>query len=464
MAFPHRLSTKASSGWSGSRRTEPSAPPLEDSAHARLVRGLRRWDLVALVINSIIGAGIFGLPSRVFALAGTYSLLAYVVSAAAIVLIILCLAEVGSRFNATGGPYLYARVAFGPLVGFQVGWLMWLGRIAAFAALCNLFIGYLGYFVPAASTDSGRAVVILAVISALALANIVGVRVTATVTNALTVGKLIPLFLVAVVGLFFIDPQRYSLATLPGYGSFSQAALLLVFAYMGFEGAAIPAGEMRDPARHLPFALLTGMGVVAVVYVLVQFVCIGTLPDLAASERPLVDASLRFLGAPGASLIAAGALVSISGAMNASMFVTPRLLFAMGENHQLPHVFVSTHARFHTPVVAILLTAMASLVLTLFSTFVSALTFSAVTRLMAYTTTCAALPVLRRNSRVPRPAFVAPAGRLISVVAIALSAWLLSNSSWNEARLAAIAVGVGFVLYRPFAGASREAKSVAAEL
>lgn len=435
---------------------------MEDSTHARLVRGLRRWDLVALVINSIIGAGIFGLPSRVFALAGTYSLLAYVVSAVAIVLIILCLAEVGSRFNATGGPYLYARVAFGPLVGFQVGWLMWLGRIAAFAALCNLFIGYLGYFVPAASTDSWRAVVIVAMISALAMANIVGVRVTATVTNALTVGKLIPLFLVAVVGLFFIDPQRYSFATLPGYGSFSQAALLLVFAYMGFEGAAIPAGEMRDPARHLPFALLTGMGVVALVYVSVQVVCIGTLPDLAASERPLLDASLRFLGPPGASLIAVGALVSISGTMNAVMFATPRLLFAMGEDQQLPHAFVSTHARFHTPIVAILLTATASLVLTLFSTFVSALTISAVIRLMAYTTTCAALPVLRRNSRVPRPAFVAPAGPLISVVAVALSVWLLSNSSWEEARLAGIAVGVGFVLYLPCARASREVQPVAA--
>ena len=198
-------------------------------------------------------------------------------------------------------------------------------------------------------------------ISALAIANIVGIRVTATVTNALTVGKLIPLFLVAVVGLFFIDPQRYVLATLPGYGSFSQAALLLVFAYMGFEGAAIPTGEMRDPVRHLPFALLTGIGVVVLVYVFVQTVCIGTLPDLAHSERPLSDAGLRFLGAPGASLIAAGALVSISGTMNALMFATPRLLFAMGENRQLPDAFVSTHARFHTPIVAILLTAVATL-------------------------------------------------------------------------------------------------------
>ena len=414
------------------------------------------------MINSIIGAGIFGLPSRVFALAGTYSLLAYVVSAVAIVLIILCFAEVGSRFKATGGPYLYARVAFGPLIGFQAGWLMWLSRIAAFAALCNLFIGYLGYFVPAGSGDAWRTVVIVAMISALAIANVVGVRVTATVTNALTVGKLIPLFLVAIVGLFFIDPHRYFSATLPGYGSFSQATLLLIFAYMGFEGAAIPTGEMRDPVRHLPFALLTGIGMVVLVYVLIQTVCIGTLPDLAVSERPLSDASLHFLGASGASLIAAGALVSITGTMNALMFATPRLLFAMGENRQLPHAFVSTHPRFHTPLVAILITAMVTLGITLFNTFISALTISVVIRLMAYSITCAALPVLRRNSRVPPAAFVAPAGSLTSVGAIMLSAWLLSSTSWDEARLVGMAVGMGLVLYLPCARVSRGAQSVAA--
>jgi amino acid transporter len=372
---------------------------MEHTADAGLVRELRRWDLVALVINSVIGAGIFGLPSRVYALAGTYSLVAYVVSAVAIVLIIMCFAEVGSRFKATGGPYLYARMAFGSVIAFQVGWLLWLSRIAGFAAVCNLSIGYLAYFVPASGADLWRTVVIVGAVSSVAIANIIGIRVSAAVTNALTVGKLIPLLLLVVVGLFFVDPQRYSFATPPSYGSFSQAALLLVYAYVGFEGAVIPAGEMRDPGRHLPFALLTGIGVVTLLYVLVQTVCIGTLPQLASSDKPLSDASLRFLGAPGASLIAAGALVSISGAMNALMFATPRLLFAMAENRQLPRSFLMTHPRFHTPIAAILVTALFMLVLTLFTTFISALTISAVVRLIVYATTCAALPVLRRHLR-----------------------------------------------------------------
>lgn len=420
---------------------------MERTAKTGLVRGLRRWDLVALVINSVIGAGIFGLPSKAFALADTYSVLAFLVSAVAIFLVILCFAEVGSRFDSTGGPYLYARKAFGPLLGFQVGWLLWLGRIAAIASLSNLFVTYLGYFIPAASANPWRPVVIVTIVSALAAVNIAGVRTAATVTNVFTVGKLIPLCLLIAVGLFLVAPDQYSLAKPPEFGSFSQAALLLVFAYMGFEAAAIPTGEARDPARHLPFALLVGFGVVVLVYISIQIVCIGTLPDLAHSERPLSDAGFHILGARGASFIAAGALVSIGGTLNALMFATPRLPFAMAENRQLPQALVATHPRFGTPVSAILLTAMVALTLTLFSTFISALTISAIVRLMAYATTSAALPVLRRNPSVPRPAFVVPAGPLVSVVAVILSVWLLSNSPWNEMRLAGIAVLLGFVVY-----------------
>src|SRR5262245_53726691 len=436
---------------------------MEHPPDTRLVGGLQRSDLVALVINSIIGAGIFGLPARVFALAGTYSLVAYVLSAAAIVLVILCFSEVGSRFQATGGPYLYARATFGPLIGFQVGWLLWLGRVASFASLANLFVAYLGYFVPGAGGAVSRSAVILAVIAALAAANIGGLRLTAGVTNVLTIGKLIPLCLLIVVGAFFVDPQAYALAAPISYGAFSQAALLLAFTFMGFEGASIPTGEMRDPARHLPFALLTGVAVVTFVYLSVQAVCIGTLPGLAQSERPLADASRQFLGPWGASLIAVGALVSIGGTLNALMFGTSRLMFAMGENGQLPRIVSTTHPRFRTPVPAILVTAVATLGLTLFSSFISALTISAIVRLLAYTSTCAALSVLRRRERLSPAPFMAPAGTLVSILAVGLSLWLVSNSPGGEMRVAAIAVILGLVLYAIFSRGWREATPVTSE-
>jgi APA family basic amino acid/polyamine antiporter len=412
-----------------------------------LVRGLRKWDLVALVINSVVGAGIFGLPSQVYALAGTFSLAAYAVAALAVGLIVLCFAEVGSRFGATGGPYLYTRVAFGPLIGFQVGWLMWVARLAGIASLTNLFIAYLAFFVPGAGSGAWRAAAIVLIVAILSTVNIIGVRATATMTNVLTIGKVIPLFVLVAVGLFFVDPNGYASAVAPSYGSFSRATLLLLYAYVGFEGAVIPTGEMRDPRRHLPFALLVGMSAVAVLYVGVQAVCIGTLPNLAGSQRPLSDAALRIFGPAGALFMAAAALVSIGGILNATVFATPRLLFAMADNGELPRVLSQTHARFRTPASAIIVTAAAAGVVAEFSTFISALTISTIVRLVAYIATCVALPALRRRSNVQAPSFRTPAGWVVSSSAVALSVWLLSNTAWAELRLGLIAVIVGVAIY-----------------
>jgi len=412
-----------------------------------LVRSLRRWDLVALVINSVVGAGIFGLPSQVYALAGPYSLVAWAVSALAIGLIVLCFAEVGSRFGATGGPYLYTRVAFGPLIGFEVGWLMWVARLAGFASVVNLFAAYLALFVPAYDSEVWRAGVIVVVVVVLSVANIAGVRTSTAITNVLTVGKVLPLFLLVMAGFFLVDPQRYSFAAAPSYGAFSTAALLAMFAFAGLESALIPAGEMRDPQRHVPFSLIAGMSVVAALYICVQAVCIGLVPDLAHASRPLSDAAGRIIGRAGESAVAAAALISIAGVMNAIVFASPRILFAMAENGELPRVFCSTHPRFRTPVAAIVATTTAGGLVALLSTFVSALTISTIVRLVAYMATCAALPVMRRRIELPPASFSAPAGPLISAGAIALGVWLLSNTAWTELRLCAMAVLLGVVIY-----------------
>src|SRR5256714_9127075 len=158
-----------------------------------LVRGIRRWDLVAVTINGIIGAGIFGLPSKVYALIGSYSLIAFIVCALVVMLIILCFAEVGSRFEQTGGPYLYAQEAFGSAVAFEIGWLIWLARLTAFAANCNLMISYLGFFWPEASAGVPRATMIVGVVLILTILNILGVRQAAIASNIFTIGKLVPM-------------------------------------------------------------------------------------------------------------------------------------------------------------------------------------------------------------------------------------------------------------------------------
>jgi APA family basic amino acid/polyamine antiporter len=429
------------------------------AAGVHLVRGIRQWDFVALVVNSIVGAGIFGLPSRAYALAGVQSLLAYVVCAVPIFLIVLCFAEVSSRFKDTGGPYLYARAAFGPVVGFEIGWLSWLVRLTAFAALCNLFVDYFGYFLPVFGSGLGRVVVITVVVSCLAAANLVGVRLASLFGNIFTVGKLVPLVLVVIVGFFFIDLRNYSSVVPQSYTGFSASVLLLVFAFGGFETAVIPAGEGLDPRRHLPFALLTGTAIVVALYVSIQAVCIGTLPELASAQRPLADVGRRLFGGPGAAVISLGALISVTGTMNAIMLAAPRVLFAMAEQGQLPPTVSTTHRRFHTPYVAILFSAVGMLILTLSGTFTSAATLSTIIRLTTYAVTCAALPVLRRRSGQERAPFTTPAGGTVSVVALMLVAWLFSSSSWPEIRGAAVGGATGLLLYAALAARRRGARS-----
>src|SRR4029079_9452266 len=253
----------------------------------KLIRGIGRWDLIALIVNGIIGAGIFGLPSKVYALIGSYSLLAFIACAVIIGLIVLCYAEVASRFTSTGGSYLYAREAFGPMVAFEVGWLYWIVRLGTFAANCKLFTIYLGFFWPSATEPSIRIVVIGLVILVLTTVNVVGVRQSAKMTNAFTVGKLLPLLVFALAGLFFLHLENFSFNAVPQYSSFSSAVLLLIYAFVGFEVAVIPAGEVKDPQRNFPLAFIFSLVVVALIYLVVQIVSIGTLPGLAASEKPL---------------------------------------------------------------------------------------------------------------------------------------------------------------------------------
>jgi len=414
----------------------------------KLIRGISRRDLIAITINTIIGAGIFGLPSKVTALIGSYSLIAFAACAVIIGFIVLCYAEVSSRFMATGGMYLYAKEAYGSLFGFEVGWLYWIVRITTFAANCNLLIAYLGFFVPSANEGWLRILFISLVVLILTAVNFIGVRQSAMMTNVFTVGKLVPLIIFAAVGLFFIQPANFNFDVAPGYDAFSSAVLLLIYAFVGFEAAVIPAGETKDPQKNLPIALLTALGVVAVLYILIQVVCIGTLPELAKSERPIADAANVFLGGFGAAFITVGALVSIFGNLNGGFLPATRIPFAMAEQKDLPQVLAKTHEKFKTPYVSMLLTAALMFVFTVQSSFVTALTISTITRLIVYATTCLALPVFRQRKDVPKAEFTIPFDTLASALALTLTLWLLSNVDFKkEGLVILISAFVGLVIY-----------------
>jgi len=418
-----------------------------------LKREIRKWDLVALLVNVTVGAGILKLPSDVQKTVGNYSLLAFIACAVIIGLIALCFAEVGSRFSGTGGPYLYARETFGPTLAFLVGWLMWLTRVAGFATLAHVFVNYLGYFWPPAESGFVRIAIITGLVVVLTAINLIGVKESARASDLFTVSKLVPLIAFVAVGLFFISPARFTLAARPSLGSFSAAVFILIYAFSGFEAVLVNSGEIREPRRVMPFALVVALSTSVVLFVLIQIVCIGTLPQLTNSERPLADASYTFLGALGPTMISAGALIGIFGTLNVIMLACTRLPFAMAAHGQLPVLLARVHPRFRTPYISVLVCAVTVLLLSLSGTFIYALRVTLITRIIVYASTCAALPMLRwRNKETASldeapVSFRVPAGRLIAIVCVILCGWLLVNSGWREARDVAIATVIGLVIF-----------------
>ncbi len=417
----------------------------------KLIRGIGRWDFTAVVINTIIGAGIFGLPAKVFAQIGSFSLFAFVLCGLIVGLIVLCYAEVGSRFSATGGPYLYAKEAFGPIVGFEVGWLYWIVRVSTFAANCNLLVTYLGFFVPGANQGLLRIAFISLVVLIIIVVNLIGIRESALMTNIFTVGKIVPLVIFVAVGLFYLQPANFNFAVIPDYSGFSSAVLLLIYAFVGFEAAVVLSGETKNPEKNVPFGLLTALGTVALLYILIQTVSIGTLPELAKSERPIADAAAVFLGYFGAAIITVGALVSILGNLNVGVLSATRMLFAMSESRELPAVLSKTHPRFKTPFVSIILTGIIILFFTINLSFIGAVAIATITRLLIYATTCIALMVFRRREDLPVAPFTAPLGILAAVLSLGLIAWLLTNVDFAKEGLAIlIASVIGLFIFAGF--------------
>ena len=417
-------------------------------AEENLIRGIDRWSLVAIVINSIIGAGIFRLPSDVTALVGSYSLAAFLVCTLMIGLIMLCHAEVSSRFSSTGGPYLYAREAFGPVIAFEIGWLSVLVRTTSYAAILNIFVTYCGFFLPYATEPVIRIGIVGGVVSTLAIVNIIGVRQTAMMTNLITFGKLAALFAFVVIGLFYLQSENFNFYDLPERSSFSKAVLILVFAFFGFEMALIPAGEVRDPKKAFPFALLFALVAVSVVYFLVQLVSIGTLPSLAISQRPLAEAASNFMGPYGAALIAAAALISILGNLNVGLLAGSRLIFAMGERQEIPLIFSRTNTRFRTPIAAIVFTALMIFIFTIQFSFLTVLLTATVARLVVYATTCLSLIAFRRRDDVPRARFSIPFGDATAILSLLLIGWLITNVDFNKEGIPIIVAAlIGLVFF-----------------
>ncbi len=413
---------------------------------SHLSKALGLFSLIAIAVNGVIGSGIFVLPATVAALMGAASPAAYIVAAALTALVVLCFAEAGSRFEETGGPYIYARTAFGRFVGFEVGWMFFLSRLAAAGAIANACAAYAANFWPVLGAGAGRAALLTAIIGGLAGLNVLGVRQGAAAVNVLTIAKLGPLLLLLAAGLPFLDTARFDLAPDPAAGGLREASLLLIFAFGGFENASVPAAEATRPRRDVPIALVTAIGMTAILYVLIQMVALSVLPALATDPTPLASAASAILGPRGGTLVTAGALVSTVGSLSALALVGPRILFALGAWGDLPSRLARVHPRFRTPHVAIVAFAVIAWLVSLAANFSQLAIVSAIARLLFSASTCLAVPLLRRR-QPSTSAFVLPGGPLVPIAAAAASVWLLTGITRGQAIAGAAALAAGVLFY-----------------
>jgi APA family basic amino acid/polyamine antiporter len=409
-----------------------------------------RWDLTAIGVNQVIGSAVFALPAALAATAGSWSPWMVLAVGLASLLIAVSFAEVGSRFEGTGGPYLYTRAAFGRFPAFEVGWMMWFTRAASWAAVINVLVSSLGFYWPAVNAGWRRGTLITVIIAAIAAINIRGIRQSSLVVNTLTVGKLLPLVVFIAVGLFFVDIDRLTAPATVSFADLAKSGLLLIFAFGGYEVVPVPAGEVHDPRRAVPFALVMTIVIVTIIMTLAQVVAFSTLPELSASTTPLADSAALFMGSAGAAMITLGAVFSTSGNNMGQALSGSRNLFALAEQGDLPAFFGWVHPRYRTPVTAIIVTASVALVLAVLGRFQALAAASAISRLLVYVATCASTVRLRspRFVGTVKPAtFILPLGPVIPIAAIVIALTILAGASKTQLQSGAGALAAGAVLY-----------------
>ena len=415
-----------------------------------LRRELGRWDLTAIGINQVIGAAIFLMPADVAREVGAWGWLLFLAVGLTSLLIALCFAEAGSRFETTGGPIVPSRAVFGRFVGFEVGWMLWFSRVASGASVINGLALALGFYWPGLATGLPRVALITGVMGALTLVNVRGIRQSAWVVNLLTAGKLVPLFVFVLVGIWFIEPARLVSGPPVSVTQVGTAAVLLVFGFGGYEVTGVLAGEAANPRRDVPFAFVTTLLVVVSIMTLAAVAATGLLPDVAATRTPIADASTLLMGAFGGLLVSVGSSLAMTGNCTGQLLNGSRSLFALAEAGDLPAWFARVHPRFQTPSNSILFTIVMLVVLALSGSFAVMAAVSAVARIVIYVSTCLAVLRMRRpdfTGRVAEATFRAPGGPVTPLLATAIMLAILYSATGQQLLSGVAALVAGAVLY-----------------
>ncbi len=406
------------------------------------------------MVNLAVGAGIFGLPALAARELGAGAVLAYLVCAALVGLVGLCLAEVGSRVSDAGGLYGYARASYGGFAGTVTGHLLWFANGAVGnAAVAVLLVDTLGVLVPWLAGPFARAAVLLAYYASLVAINVRGTRQGAGLSQLTTVLKLVPLVTLVVAGLPFVHRANLHLGALPSAGGLGRTSALLFFAFMGFESGLGASGEVTAPARTVPRALLFALTLIAALYLGLQVVAQGVLgPALAeAGDAPLGATAMAVFGTVGGTVMLIATVLATAGGVAADTLATPRVLYALGRDGALPQALGRVDGARATPAVAIVVYAVVCAVLALSGTFRALATLSASGTLCSYLVCCTGLLRLRaRGVRSDREPFVVPGGPVVPILATVTVVAVLAGLARRDfiALGALLCVAIAAALFR----------------
>ncbi|MBL4634607.1 MAG: amino acid permease, partial [Kofleriaceae bacterium] len=428
-----------------------------------LKRSLSLTDVVALGINGVVGTGIFLLPGIAAGMMGPASILTLLFAGLLSFLIALCFAEVGSQFRGTGGAYLYALRVHGETSGFFVGWMVLVVTISSWAAMVNgLADTVAANYLPSIASGPERVVAILGFMAVLTAINLRGAKVGALVSNLFTAAKLIPIAVFIGWGVFYIDFSHFTPFAPMGFGGdFFSASLIILYAFVGFEALVVPAGEMSNPRRAVPLALVSVLGLVSIVYVGVMLVAIGTLPDIAGHPNPVVASAKTFMGSSGAAFISVGIIISMIGVNSAQALIGPRRVFALAKQGHMPKVLAKVSDNGVPHVALITLFFICGGIAAFYGDFKTLALVSVVGRFAQYISTCLAVIVLRyrqcknMSAKVVRESedeqrFTLPWSWSIPVLALGLCGWLLVKAALKDEKpfiAGGIALAAGFPVY-----------------
>lgn len=407
------------------------------------------WGLAASIVNITVGGGIFRLPASpdVTGRLGAAAPLAYVACAIVMGLIVLCIAEAGSRISLTGGPYAYVEMTFGRYVGFLVGVMLWLIGATAIPGVAGLFADAAARLVPALDSPAGRALFLAVMFSAVTVINVLGVKQGTRLNTVLTVAKLAPLLLLLGAGLFAVDMQNLQWTSAPAVADLSRASVILIFAFAGVESALVPSGEVRDIARTVPRAVFLAMGLITLLYIGLQVVAQGVLgAALVGDATPLVTTAGKVFGSWGLVMLSGGFMISAFGYLSGMMLAVPRALFAFGRDGILPRQLASVHPRYHTPWVAIIAQSALAWVLAVTNKFEALAIIANVSAALVYLGCAAAAWKLRRTPAMAG-AFRVPGGSIVPILAAVAILFLLASVTLKEWSVLAAVVVVASALY-----------------